>query len=304
MNFQNKYKKYKAKYINLKQMRGGSKIINVIIIDIPNMYKSDQKSKFGNEITSILKNNNNIKIHHYEFLFSCCNKDYNLDDFNHDSVAKHLNKLYSTLENKLIICIGHGSPYGLYYVNKYPEKCIGILCYPLRFYSQESYERRYWKYSKEGNNGWEKYFSKKYSYEEYCKNITNEKLKILQQDDSEEARGVIFGIYDDLLQKNHALVPKIFKIPSILFTRLDMDAKQIIEGQFKRKEVADMKKYFEENDALLGSCMWNFDRVKFNLELAELNKNNNNFETHYYVDEINGQKIFMDRIRLFIIDYQ
>ena len=47
------------------------------------------------------------------------------------------------------------------------------------------------------------------------------------------------------------LIPTKFKIPTILYTRLDLDIKSIVEQNYNRKNIAEMKKMFSENDFIL-----------------------------------------------------
>ena len=58
------------------------------------------------------------------------------------------------------------------------------------------------------------------------------------------------------LRKQYDKIPKVFKIPTYLFTRLDMDSVSTIKQNFKRKDIADMKGILSPNDAIYTSMMW------------------------------------------------
>ena len=73
-----------------------------------------------------------------------------------------------------IIALEHACPFGLYYASTYSSKCKGIICYPFRYYSKGSYDRRIWKLKT--NNGYAKII-KKYDVDNYMINITPFSLK-------------------------------------------------------------------------------------------------------------------------------
>ena len=47
--------------------------------------------------------------------------------------------------------------------------------------------------------------------------------------------------------------------------------KSIVEMNFDRKEIADMKNIVSESDALYASAMWNFHRVAYDKKLIDNN---------------------------------
>jgi len=104
------------------------------------------------------------------------------------------------------------------------------------------------------------------------------------------------------LQKQHAKIPNKFKVPTHLFTRLDMDIDQIVKLNFKRKEIADMKKIVSEQDALYASAMWNFHRVQYDVGLMEKNKNNQNLKISYIIAGLYQINHLIDSIKVMLVD--
>jgi hypothetical protein len=85
-------------------------------------------------------------LHEFTTNFAMINEEvpFEINDMSLSSVAIDIKKRFN--RKIFLICIGHASPYGLYYSNKYPELCEGIICFPLRLYSKESLDRRIWKF--------------------------------------------------------------------------------------------------------------------------------------------------------------
>lgn len=79
-----------------------------------------------------------------------------------------------------------------------------------------------------------------------------------------------------------------FKIPTYLFTRLDMDIDSIIKLNYERKEIAKMKDIVSENDALYNSAMWNFERVKHDKEM--INQNGDNLTIQYIIGGLENDR--------------
>jgi len=72
-------------------------------------------------------------------------------------------------------------------------------------------------------------------------NINNDRLaEIIKDTDIQSItkKGILYTIFDFNLQKQHNDIPKVFKVPTYLFTRLDMDVQSIIKLNFHRKEIA------------------------------------------------------------------
>ena len=91
---------------------------------------------------------------------------------------------------------------------------------------------------------------------------------------SKNVVGLLYYVIDFNLQKQYNKIPSKFKIKTILYTRLDLDMKSIIEFNYDRTDVVSMKSIFSENDALQQSMVWNFKRVKYDDMLKKNNKKN------------------------------
>ena len=103
---------------------------------------------------------------------------------------------------------------------------------------------------------------------------------------------------DFYLQKRSDLIPTKFKIPTYLYTRLDLDVESIIKFNYERKEIAQMKQIMSEDDALLNSMIWNYDRIKFDARMRNENADNNNLHIKYLVT---GWENFQDIVENVII---
>jgi len=263
--------KYKAKYLEFSNKQiGGSKALDIVILHHP----ITKNTKIPKDMKRIIKklvklNIANIKIHNYWFKFA--QNNFELDDLLFENVAKDINKTFSHLKSFLIIALEHACPFGLYFSYHYSSKCKGIICYPFRYYSKGSYERRIWKLKT--NNGYAKII-KKYDVDKYMIKINNDRLQILINDNSDEGIQALWYVIDFYMQKQYDKIPIKFKIPTIIYTRLDLDVKSIIEHNYDRTDIANMKKIFSENDAMQQSMMWNFDRIKYDDMLKTKNKKN------------------------------
>ncbi len=57
------------------------------------------------------------------------------------------------------------------------------------------------------------------------------------------------------LRKQFNKIPKVYKIPTYLFSRLDMDSTSTIQQNFERKAIADMKGILSPDDAIYLAMM-------------------------------------------------
>ena len=249
-----------SKYLDEKSNKKNIVILHNPIINSNNIIPDNLEpiikklNKFGN-------------VHHYWFKFT--GRKFNLDDLLFKNVAKDIHKKFKHLNNFIIIALEHACPFGLYYSNHYPQKCKSIICYPFRYYSEGSLKRRIWKLK--DNKGYEN-IVKSYNVDDYMININNKRLQKLIKDDSDSGKSALWYAIDYNLQKQYNKIPTIFKIPTVLYTRLDLDLSSVIEQNYNRSDIASMKKIFSENDAMQNSMVWNFERVKYDSILKEKNK--------------------------------
>ncbi len=267
---EDKYIKYKTKYLELKNnniiQTGGKcyKSLNIVILHHP----ITKTAKLQQDIKPFIKKLSKFgKIHNYWFNFSKDN--FELDDLLFENVALDIYNTFIKLKSFLIIALEHACPFGLYYSYHYPKTCLAIICYPFRYYSKGSYERRLWKLKE--NGGYAKII-KKYDVDNYMININNERLQILINDNSDSGIQALWYVIDFNMQKQYNKIPTKFKVPTIIYTRLDLDVKSIIEINYDRTDIAQMKQIFSENGAMQQSMMWNFDRVKYDAMLKDNNK--------------------------------
>jgi len=288
MNYYNKYKKYKSKYIN-----GGNKPNILILFETSINTNEEENDKITQQYTKLLEDLGKIYI--YRFKFSSIKNNFTFDDYYFENAAKDIKSFIEDNQIKgcIAVCLSHASPYGLYTVNKYPDLCKKIVCHPLRLYAQASLDRRIWKFKDQG--GWEKYLTKKYDIENYYINPTNESVRTLLKNPGKVELEVLYHISDMMLQKQWAEIPNTFKIPTILFSRLDMDVDSIIKLNFERKAVADMKGIVDKESALYTSMMWNFDRVKYDKNLLDLNKDN--LQIKYYIAGLEDDRNLRDAVK-------
>ena len=280
-----KYQKYKTKYIQLKRyilsnnQTGGAKI-NIVILHMPTIYNEPNISE---DMIPIIKKLSKIgKVYNYFFKFSYYGNRFTLKDLEFENTAKDMYIKFKHLNKFLVVAVGHAAPYGLYFVDQYPEKCTGIICYPFRFYCKESYERRIWKVK--DNKGFEMMIkNKKYNVDDHLLNINEKRFKKLFINPQYDEKVLIWSIFDFNLQKQYYKIPSIFKVPTYLYTRLDLNVEDIIKLNYERKEIAKMKQIITEDDALYNSMIWNFDRIKYDYELKRANESNNFLKIKYLV---------------------
>ena len=236
------------------------------------------------------------KIHHYFFKFAYYKNKFTLADLEYENVASHIDTYIHEHIPKgkiLIIALGHACPYALYYVSEHQKNIRAIICFPFRFYCKESYERRIWKLK--NNKGYET-FIKKYNVDDHLINITEKKFAIFFDKPAEEEKQAIFFCFDLSIQKQYDKIPNTFTIPTILFTRLDIDEESVIKYNYHRKEIAKMKQIINEDDALYNSMIWNFDRVKHDALLRKNDKNNGMLKFRYIVSGWENSQDICDEV--------
>ena len=244
------------------------------------------------------------KIDIYKFKFDLNGDlDFQLKDLSFKNVAEDIHDKYKQYPKIFVIGLEQSSPYALAFANIYPNKCKGVICFPLRLYTKESYDRRIWKFK--DNKGWEKYISQKYGIDNYLLKLNNKRLQeLINKSDNQEEYEILRLTVDMNLRKQYNKIPQIFKIPTYLFTRLDLSAKDIIKHNFDRKEIADMKQITSKDDAFFNSMTWNIARVQYDDILIKKNKNNNNLRIQYLASMDNKQVDYyqdlLDRIVLMI----
>jgi hypothetical protein len=175
----------------------------------------------------------NIKIHNYWFKFA--KNKFELDDLLSENVSKDINDTFSHLKSFNIIAIEHACPFGLYYATNYSSKCKSIICYPLKYYSKGSYERRIWKLKT--NDGYYKIIkNKEYDVDNYMININNTRLQTLIGDNSDDGIQALWYVIDFSMQKQYNMIPTVCKVPTIIYTRLDLDVLSIVENNYDRTD--------------------------------------------------------------------
>jgi hypothetical protein len=270
--------------------------MNIVILHIPTIYNEPIITE---ELKPMIKELEKIgKVHNYWFKFTYYKNKFNLKDIEFENAAIDIHEKFKQYKKIFLVSINHACPYGLYFANKYPNMCQGIICYPFRYYCKESYERRLWKLK--NNKGWS-IWVKNYSMDTYLLKINNKRLQELLDKGGEEEANIVYLILDFYLQKNSNLIPKIFKNKTTLYTRLDLDINLIIKYNYNRKDIAQMKKIFNENDALQNSMIWNYDRIKFD---AELKKNNvpTKLKIKYIISGWENYLDVVDEVKLFLLN--
>ena len=294
MDYKDKYIKYKTKYLqskNINNQIGGCKNNFIIISNI-----RDNNSEFISELKKTLKSlNGNVSVYKFK------NKKFILDNLTFESISNDI-KLFidkKELSDCIIICLEESSPYGLFFADMYPEICKAIICYPLRLNTKESLDRLYHKYVEK--NGW-KFISVNYDPNDYFFEINDERLNELFYKNGEEEKNIIDLLINLQLRKQYGKIPKVYKVPTYLFSRLDMDSVSTIKLNFERKDIADMKGILSPDDAIYSSMMWNIARVQYDKELIELNKENNFLRIHYTIAFENNEdiKLITDAVKILI----
>lgn len=269
--------------------------MNIVILHYPTMFN---KPTVPDDMKPIVKKISKYgTVHNYFFKFTYYGNKFNLSDLLFENVAIDIHETFKHLTKYVIIAVNHACPMGLYYSVKYPNKCQEIICYPYRFYSKESYERRIWKLK--NNKGWNSFVkNKNYDIDNYLLKINNTRLQELLANPHDVEKSVLYLIMDFKLQKQYYKMPKVFKAPTVLYTRLDLDVKNVLKFNYKRKEIAKMKQIINEDDALYSSMIWNFDRVKYDAILKKANKNDDFLKIKYLVSGWEDYNDIVDEIIL------
>lgn len=293
-DYKKKYIKYKTKYLNIQS--GGATNFFILHSPHPQNKKDDIKKEHRDILSKIEKLG---KVHNYFFKFGSIDTTFNLSDLTYENAALDILHAIENLNDVIIVCFEEASQYGLYFVDNFPNICKAIVCFPLRLDTKESLERYIWKYK--DKKGWSKYVSSKYDIDDYLLNISDDRLKTLFEHRSEKEEGfILYSIVTYSKRKQYEKVPLLFKIPTYLFTRLDLSAVGVLEKNFERKAIADMKENASKNDALFNSMMWNFARVQYDEGLMKANENNDNLRIQYIVgDFLEMSKLdLLDRLKL------
>lgn len=272
--------------------------MNIVFLHNPSVFSKPIISK---EIKPIIKKLSKYgKVYNYFFKFHRNNK-FELKDLLFENVTEDINNTFKHLYKYFVVAHEHACPMALHFVNRYPKKIIGIICYPFRYYSLESYKRRIWKLK--DNKGWESFIkNNKYDVDKYLFKINNKRFQELFLSNSSNydvGKNIIYLVFDINLQKQYHKIPKKFKVPTVLYTRLDLDEKLVIKHNYDRKNIAKMKKLFSENDALQSSMIWNFERVKYDAKLKKRNKDTNKLKIKYLISGWEDYNDIVDEVILF-----
>jgi len=272
-------------------------MIDIVFLHLPTIYnKPIIPNELKKSISELEKFGN---VHNYFFKFSYYKNKFNLTDFEFENVSDDIHDTYKNLNKYLLIAVNHSCPFALHYSTIYPEKCLGVICYPFRFYSKESYDRRIWKLK--DNNGWQMMIkNSKYTFDDYLLNVTEERFSELFSDPNDDEKTIIWLNMDLSLQRQYYKIPKIMKVYTVLYTRFDLDVPSIIEHNYNRRDVAKMKQIINENDALYNSMIWNFDRVKYDAILKKENEGNMNLKIKYLVSGWEDDNDLVDEVILFM----
>ena len=100
--------------------------------------------------------------------------------------------------------------------------------------------------------------------------------------------------------KQYNDVPKVFNIPTYIFTRLPLDVETIIKMDFDRKAIKDFKAYVTKDDALFGSVAWVFDRIKYDKELMD---NNEKLTIQHYIGGLSNDDLLINSVKLMVQNY-
>ena len=105
-----------------------------------------------------------------------------------------------------------------------------------------------------------KYFQY-FSFPELSGNELFDKSDDKKDNENNEEKNIIDLLINFQLRKQYDKIPKVYKIPTYLFTRLDIytivDISNIytIKLNFERKDIADMKGILTPDDAIYTSMM-------------------------------------------------
>lgn len=280
----------------MNQKAGGQ--INFVLLHHPNpmINKTETIKEYEKIITELNKIGT---VHNYFFKFGSLKSDFTLEDLTFENAAVDIHEQFKNLQDLIVICFEDASPYGLFFCDKYPEMCKSIICFPLRLYNKESLERYIWKFREK--KGWDKYVSQKYDLDEYLLNVNNDRLNEVQKNKNEkEEKFVRYSIMNYNLRKQYDKIPTKFKIPTYLFTRLDLSASGTLKRNLARKSIADMKEIVSKNDAFIAAMMWNFARVQYDEDLLKLNKDN--LRIQYVISDFLEQNELdlIDKIKLIV----
>ena len=271
-------------------------MLNIVFLHLPLIY---EEPKIPDELKDTIKQLEKYgKVHNYFFKFSYYKNQFSLADLEFENATEDIYKTFESLGKFLLIAVNHACPYTLHYSTTYPETCIGVICYPFRFYSKESYDRRIWKFK--NNKGWSMMIkNEKYTIDDYLLNITEENFAKLFKNPEDDEKMIMFLNMDISLQRQYYKIPQKFKVPTILYTRFDLDIPSIIQLNYDRKDIAKMKQIITQDDALYNSMIWNFDRVKYDAILKEQNKDNNYLKIKYLVSGWENNDDIIDEVILF-----
>ena len=274
-------------------------MVNIVFLHLPSMWYKPVVSK---EIKPIIKKLSKLgKVHNYFFKFSYYGNRFSLDDLLFENVAKDIHNAFIHLKKYIIVAYNHACPMALYYADKHPNKVLTTICYPFRYYSLESYKRRKWKFKT--NKGFANSIknNKKYNVDKHLFNITNNRLQeIFDNKIGDDEKMILYWIMDIHFQKQYHKIPKKFKTKTVLFTRLDLEEKSIINQNYNRRSIAKMKNIITKNDALYNSMIWNFERIKYDSQLRKANKDNKYLQIKYLISGWENLDDIVDEVILFI----
>ena len=239
MNYIDKYRKYKEKYLNFK--RGGSKKTEIQFIlfgDVMTGHQvwyhdnNNKKIDFVDKLKKlgkvIILKPNYVNFMNYSKVEQSMNwfyksglkkVNFTIDELQFENYSEWVNKQID--QNKKYIAIGldQGCHYAKYFCNKYADKCIGLYILIDRNFTKQSYEKTFhsefnYNFIKSivGNN-----------YEKYIiENLTNNTIKkilnkIKKLEDNEKYVELLNGICKGIIRSQYDKIPYM-KVKTIIYS--------------------------------------------------------------------------------------
>ena len=286
-----KYTKYKTKYLQLKKINnqiGGKNINKYIILLFPDVLSN---IKFPNKIINKLKRKYKIIDLKYDFNDSELKNKFKLEDLQFENIAKNI---YDNLDkdiNYITIGFNQGCHICNYFSNKYKKIVTMQILLNNRRINAENYEKTIIRGYRMLEMNYNKEFADKYKL-----GIISDNDLINKLNEKDKYKDLIHHIIVLKIREQYKKVPIKQYIKTYIFDQIVADMDIIYSHNLKDDKTKYIKDIQSIEKAIIDHCKTNVDKIKQNNNMI----NNSKFElvvVDYEIDIPEGTIFTKNRIK-------
>ena len=292
MDYENKYIKYKTKYLELKKMDiknqiGGKNINTHIILLFPDILST---IKFPKKIINKLKKKYKLIELNYEFNDDTLKNKFKLEDLNFENITKNIYDNLNKNDNYITIGFNQGCHICNFFSNKYKKIVKMQILLNNRRINAENYEKSIIRGYRMLEINYNKEIADKYK----LGIKTNDDL-IDKLDDKDKYKELIYYTIVLKIREQYKKVPIKQYIKTYIFDQVVADIDIIDRHNLKDDKTKYIKDLHSIEKAIIDHCKTNLDKIKQNNNMI----NNSEFglvNVDYEIDILEGTIFTKNRI--------